>query len=119
MKDIKVQKIKIKKVEMPVQAESSVSQISTKSIKKEKIKLTPFVFFGLMSVSVFVYIFFLSSTFFYAIKEREVVMNTEKIAKSENINIVEENKKFLTAQKERNNNISYINVNKDVDISFK
>ncbi len=123
MKDIKVNRIP----KVPAKIQPKIENLYYRENKiedknkseKNFLSSLSYILFAFMTVSVFTYIFFVTSTFYYAIKERQVLTSKNNINQNELANIFEENKKFLVIEKSKNSKISYINVNQDISISLK
>ena len=109
MKDIKINK---------VQKMLKVNKIE-EEFSKEKSSFFSYILLAFMSSSILVYIFFVTSTFYFAIEERQILLQKNSIVQNELTNIFEENKKFLTTEKAKSQRISYINVSLISSISLK
>ncbi len=108
------------KIKQPLKYLNSIKKEAQKENKTAgKSSSLPFVLFTFMSVSVFLYIYFMTSIFYFAIEERQILMKKNNIAVNELANILEENKNFLITEKTKSDRISYINTTQNSSISLK
>ncbi len=109
MKDIKITKQKVKKV---VERESVVNHNEKTSIKTGKLS---FVFFTSMFMAVFVYIFLVSSSIFYSVKESKLAYKSTILQN----NLVNEDDLAYVSVKRASERISFINKSTDSGLSLK
>lgn len=113
MRDIK--QIKKTKTEKYIFTEKSVEKTETTNLSKRDISIFSSVFFGLMTVSTFCYIFFVSSTVFYAVKTSKFSYQSENLVKTTYI----VSAPTLENIKTDSSRITYINLKEDTNISLK
>ena len=78
-----------------------------------------YTLFAFMNISIIAYLFFVTSTFYLAIQERQILLQKNSVAQKELTSVFEENKRFLTSEKSKSERISYINTNAERSISLK
>ncbi len=106
MKDIKIQKVKLnlnKKTEEVVEVSS-----------KKTLDIFSVIFFGFMTTSVICYVFFISTSIFYAVKAGQYDYKTEKISNSYSLSLVEN-----VGIKTYSERISYIDTDSETAITLK
>jgi len=118
MRDIKVKRnIKTNKIvekKFTPKVDTFRSSQSTAPKSKYKTSALSTILFAFMSMSVFVYVFFVSSSVFYAVKEGQSIFKAESITNVTSADEVDPIR--MNFKKEK---ISYINKETDLNITLK
>jgi hypothetical protein len=112
MKDIKIKKVE-EKIKPNKILEKSI--VVTDNAKISRFSST---LFGFMALSIFTYVFFVSSSIFYAVQEREFVFKQENIA-TESLAQNSEQEEFKLLTKNNSSKVSFLNKDSDDTITLK
>lgn len=112
MKDIKIKKV-AEKVKPNKILEKNIVVTENTVINKFSS-----ILFGFMTISIFTYVFFVSSSIFYAVKEREFVFQQESLI-TESLSQNKEIEEFKLLTKNNSNKVTFLNKKSDDTITLR
>jgi hypothetical protein len=120
MKDIKIKKIKVNKIEEKVEKLApelveEETQLEQAVLPKRRISIFSAASFAFMGATIIVYVFMISSSVFYAVKANQYNFKGDAISSTVLQNPLNQD----LAAKANSSRISYINKDSDTSISLK